>query len=58
MLMEVRRLKENKRFTFWVTPATSLGLGKPSEMLDVTVSNKGMFFSHSGIYKCFLITSL
>jgi hypothetical protein len=44
MLMEVRRLKENKRFTFWVTPATSLGLGKPSEMLDVTVSNKGMFF--------------
>ncbi|XP_035702797.1 Down syndrome cell adhesion molecule-like protein Dscam2 isoform X2 [Folsomia candida] len=40
MLMEVRRLRDNKRYTFSVTAATSLGQGKPSESVDVVVMAK------------------
>jgi Down syndrome cell adhesion protein 1 len=42
MFMEVRRLKENKRYSFWVTPATSLGFGRPTAMESVMISSKGM----------------
>lgn len=44
MLMEVRRLRDNKRYTFSVTAATSLGQGKPSESVDVVVMAKGMYY--------------
>ena len=49
MLMEIRKLRDNKRYTFWITAATSLGLGKPSKMVDVVVSAKGsalIFLNH------------
>ena len=51
MLMEIRKLRDNKRYNFWVTAATSLGLGKPSKMVDVIVSTKGSAYSFKAINK-------
>lgn len=45
MFMEVRRLKESKRYSFWITAATSLGMGTSSKIESVVVTSKGIYFN-------------
>lgn len=42
MTIEIKRLKENMTYTFWVAACNSLGRGKPSDMLDIKVTSKGI----------------
>jgi hypothetical protein len=38
---EVRRLRENHKYTFWVTGTTTAGTGKPSKLQTVVLTSKG-----------------
>ena len=41
LYLEVRRLKDNARYSFWVTGSTSAGTGKSSRAESLLLTNKG-----------------
>jgi len=47
--LEIRRLRENQKYTFWVTGTTSAGTGKSSKLKSVLISSKGNEMSKENI---------
>lgn len=39
--LEIRRLRENHKYVFWITAATATGTGKSSKLQSVSLTPKG-----------------